>query len=47
MWKATLGEAEMSAQEGRQGRVRGVFGVGGRAGPECQEAEGLAIFLLT
>lgn len=28
MWKAASGEAESAAEEGRQGIMRGVFGVG-------------------
>lgn len=34
MWKAALGEPLLSAEKGRQGRVKGVY-VGGAVGPEA------------
>lgn len=35
MWKAAVGEPLLSAEEGRQGRVKGVCGGGGAVGPEA------------
>lgn len=35
MWKAAVGEPLLSAEEGRQGRVKGVCVCGGAVGPEA------------